>query len=296
MSRQRGMAVVMALLLVALAAAATSMVLWQQQLWWRQLEADRDSAAMAAWLDAELDWAMVQLRRPEAERLRPLAARDGPFVLAAVLEDMQGRFNLNSLAAAGGSVDPVQLAGYRRLLAALRLPAALADNLVSWRGLRAADARPAPGSVARPLARWALLARVPGYGPPVLARLEPYVAVLPDGVNQVNVNSAAPQLLEALLPQAAPAAIAALCDARRRRALRDTGALRQQLNLAADADLSRLTVGSTLYRLRGSVSRPPLRRGIEALLRIDPDRVRLLWRTEQAQPSQPSLTENRRES
>lgn len=293
MSRQRGMAVVMALLLVALAAAATSMVLWQQQLWWRQLDADRDSAAVAAWLDAELDWALVRLRGPAAARLAPLSARDGPFVLAATLEDMQSRFNLNSLAVAGSTLDPVQLASYRRLLAALQLPAALADNLVRWRGLRTADARTAPDSVLRRLARWGQLAQVPGYSRAVLDRLAPYAAVLPDDVNQVNVNSAAPQLLAALLPQTTSGAIAALCEARTRHALRDSGEVRQQLNLAFDADLSRLTTVSTLYRLRGSVARPPLGRALEALLRIDPDRVRLLWREDHAQPS---ITEDRRES
>jgi general secretion pathway protein K len=282
MKRQRGMAVVMALLLVALAASASAMVLWQQGLWWHQLEADRLRAQMRLWIDAGISWGGAQLKASNVVAgsqswARPLLLQQQGFRLRASLSDLQARFNLNALGAADGQIDLGRLAQFSGLLSALRLPPALAQNLIEWRGLRAAENTTGlPPPPLRELERWQDLRRVPGYTAEVMTRLAPYVAVLPGDVDAVNVNTAAPLLLKAMLPQVAPGTLAQALSQRDSSYFRDMADFKARLGM--QTDLSGLSATSSLFLLNGEVSLGSVRQWFQAQYRTEPGRNRLLWR------------------
>lgn len=275
--RQRGMAVVMALLLVALSASAVALMLGQQESWWHQLEHDRRRAQMRWWLDAELSWARTRFRPGVAQT--PLRRREQDVLLQARLEDLQARLNLNALAQSRGLIDPEQLSHYRNLLLALQLSPSLADALVAWRGLRSAEESAAPGrrQVVRSLEHWAALAQVPGYSAAVLARLEPYAVLLADEDNSVNLNSASPLLLRAMLPQLVSAQLDSVLAQRQQQPFRDVADFALRLK-RPDLISRKFGVRSSWFLLHGSVQQGDWQRQIRALLRVDGERVLVHWR------------------
>ncbi len=108
---QRGVAVVVAVLVVALATSTAAYMLWHQSLWLRQVEnltaraqADALARAAAAWaaaILAEDDPAIDHLGETWARRMPPLPGR-GHAELAGAITDEQAKFNVNNLAGEGG--------------------------------------------------------------------------------------------------------------------------------------------------------------------------------------------------
>jgi general secretion pathway protein K len=216
---QRGMAVVMAVLVVALATSTATYMLWQQSLWVRQLEnitaraqADviaRTAASWAAAILAEDNPAIDHLGELWARRLPPIAAEKAQ--VAGTISDEQAKFNVNNLAREGG-VAPHDLIAFQRLLAALGLPAGLAEAVVDWLDPDNEVTQPngaedpyylaldAPYRTAgRRIMNVAELARIRGFDPDILARLAPFVTALPEET-LVNVNTAPVEVLQALVP------------------------------------------------------------------------------------------------
>ncbi len=219
-SRQRGVAIVLAMSVVALAAIAATAILLAQSTWSRQAELTTDHVQAQAVLQAGADWARAllsddlragnvdHLGEPWALKLPPMQVENGE--LEGRIEDEQGRFNLNNIVA-GGKIDLAQLAHLRRLLAILGLPDALADTLADWID---ADGEPQPRAGAedahylaldppylaanRTLVDVAELALVRGFDDNVRARLNPYVSALP-GLTPVNVNTAPAEVLAAVI-------------------------------------------------------------------------------------------------
>jgi general secretion pathway protein K len=180
----------------------------------------RDHAQARVLIYAGVDWARAVLsddsRRSRADharetwalRLPPVPVENGE--LAGHIEDQQSGFNLNNLVR-DGKVVPEQLAHFRRLLTMLGLPATLADALADWLD---ADSEPQPRGGAedaqyldwqpphlaanRLLVDTGELVLVRGFDQAVLARLRPFVTVLPR-FTPVNVNTAPPEVLAALI-------------------------------------------------------------------------------------------------
>jgi len=230
---QRGVAVVVAVLVVALATSTASYILWHQSLWLRQVEniaaraqADALARAAEAWaaaILAEDDPAIDHLGEPWARRMPPFPAEGAE--LAGHIADEQAKFNVNNLAGEGGA-NPRELVAFQRLLGAVGLPAALAESVVDW--LDADDAvTPANGAedphylaldppyraANRRIADLAELARVKGFDAAAVARLEPFVTALP-AATPVNVNTAPPAVLRALLPGLGPEDAARIVERR----------------------------------------------------------------------------------
>ena len=216
---QRGVAVVMALLVVALATSAATYILWQQSLWVRQVEnlnaraqADAIARAAANWaatILAEDDPAIDHLGENWARRMPPFPAEQAQVVGAMV--DEQAKFNVNNLAREGG-VAPEDLLAFQRLLGAVGLPAALAEAIVDWLDADGEVMGPNGAEDSYYLARdppyrtaggrvieLAELARVKGFDAEILARLAPFVTALPEET-PVNVNTAPTQVLQAVVP------------------------------------------------------------------------------------------------
>jgi general secretion pathway protein K len=107
------------------------------------------------------------------------------------------------LVRADGSRDDEAVAVYQRLLVSLGLAETLAEALVSWMRFAADD----PGSghsgekrkTVRILTDPGTLLQIPGYDPPSVARLRPYVVAL-SGPQAVNINTAPALVVAAVLP------------------------------------------------------------------------------------------------
>lgn len=219
MNRQRGAAVIFAMLIAALAAAVVAGLLWRQELWRRQFELAEGRVQSRTLALAGVRWAMLILQEdarsssidhlgePWALRLPPTPLENGE--VSGYIADQQGLFNLNDLVRDGVAY-PAARTRFLRLLEELKLPAELADTLTDWLDadripISAAGAEDdyygslAPPRVAanQPLLRSEELMQVRGFTPAVFARLAPYVTALPQAGLEINVNTASGAVLAA---------------------------------------------------------------------------------------------------
>ena len=191
-TRQQGVAVVLAMGVVALAAIAAAAMLASQSTWSRHAELSAEHAQAQALVHAGVDWSRAllyddrrmssvdHLGEPWAMRLPPVPVDNGE--LAGQINDQQAAFNLNNVFS-GGKQSPPQVLQLRRLLQILGLPDALADAYVA---------------AGRPLIDPAELALIPGFDAARRARLRPFVTALPR-FTAVNVNTASPEVLAAVI-------------------------------------------------------------------------------------------------
>jgi len=237
-TRQRGVALVLAMAVVALAAIAAAAMLASQSTWSRHVALASEHAQAQALVQAGVDWARAvlgddrrltsvdHLGEPWAMRLPPAPVDGGE--LAGHIEDQQGAFNLNNLVR-NGLVVPTQVAHFGRLLNVLGLPDTLAGSLADW-------LKPAEPAAARSLVDVAELGQVPGFDAAACARLRPFVSALPRFTN-VNVNTAPAEVLVAVVPDLK------LDDARALTAQRERAYFRNVAEFVAQ-----LPAGSTVER------------------------------------------------
>lgn len=268
MSHQRGAALLTAMLMVVLVATLASSMLWQQ---WRgvEVEAAQRTRQQAAWvLTGALDWARLILREdarqggadhlaePWAVPLAParlstfLAAERGQATvdddgnalgqafLAGQIEDLQARLNVTNLVD-GNKLHEPSLAAWQRLFAHLNLPdlelEAFTQALLQSRAPAGLAAKPGWPLQPRQLADLQWL----GLSKQTLLALQPYITLLPIRTT-INLNTAAPEVLLAVVPGMDLAQARALVQARNR----------QHMRTLADAD--RL-VGNAAIRFDATV-------------------------------------------
>jgi len=206
----------MAMLLAALASAIAVTLFADQQRWTHAVLLRRDQVqaqalAMAGvqWarqvlLDAGRDKPVDHLGEPWAMALPPIPLENGE--IRGGISDATARLNINSLAA-GSAVDRAR---FERLFAQRGVSPDALDAIGDWIDIDDAS-RPAgaedayytqqavPGVTGnRPFVRIAELAAVRGMTLPALAAVEPFLAALPAGT-AINVNTASPEVLAAIL-------------------------------------------------------------------------------------------------
>ncbi len=217
-ARERGVALITALLIVAV--ATTLAVSMSSD---RQLEMRRNSNRLLldqGWhyaLGAEA-WAarvLAEDRRdndvdhplePWNGELPPMPIEGGS--VAGRIHSQQGRCNLNNLLT-GGQVNAVQLARFQRLLQVLDLDPALAEALLDWMD-EDPESRPAGAesvhylgaalpyrSADRALADVSELRLIRGFDAESVEALRPHVSALPAG-SAINVNEASVEVLMSL--------------------------------------------------------------------------------------------------
>lgn len=218
---QRGVAIIMVLLIVALATVMATYLAQQQQLWQRQVESQFDRAQARRLGIAGIDWARAVLAddahanhtdyQGEIWTLQlPAMPVDNGNVIG-IIEDRQGLFNLNNLVRNGISSTP-DIAQFQRLLNLLGLPGELAFALADWMDSDseahypggAEDtyylSLPQPYRTAnRQIAELGELSRVKGFDEHSIERLRPFVSVLPLSL-PINVNFASAEVLAAVIP------------------------------------------------------------------------------------------------
>ncbi|SAI39544.1 general secretion pathway protein K [Bordetella ansorpii] len=239
-SRQRGAAVIGALIIVAIVAALSTSLFLRQTATMRQVE-NEEARVQARWLlMGGIDWARLMLRdharreattqgdqvwaTPVQDTRIEQPGDDRVAVFSGFLEDEQGKYNLYNVAI-GGKVSEAQLEILTRLLSNLNQPASLAPQMAN---LIAQAQPPAPvssseqtsstgttTSSASEAAEEALLAKAQTDAP--LPRgiddianllgvdqvsrqaLRRTMTVLPARTT-VNVNTAPPEVIAALVP------------------------------------------------------------------------------------------------
>jgi len=237
MASQRGVALIIALILVALAAILATKLTFDGFLERRRaigvlaaeqaLHFGMGAEALAADVlaqDAQNNASFTVLSAPWAQPTQPLpiTPQDDPEgepigTLQGELEDMQGRFNLNNLAHVtgagpqGATQDPQPLEQFRRLLLAVGLEAKWAGMARDW-----IDADDIPGnpdgaedqiytSQSPPYrtGNWPMtspseLMNLPGFGADRYRKIAPYVTALPTATATINICTASAPVLESL--------------------------------------------------------------------------------------------------
>jgi general secretion pathway protein K len=244
--RQRGVAVVTALLLTTLAITIVASLFWQQQVQVRSIENQRLQLQKQWILRGALDWASLILRADaytssvdhlgepwavplEETRLDQYVengrtdADASDATLSGSIVDAESRYNLTNLAS-GGKVNPVEVATFQRLLGLLQLNPALAQATAD--AVAAGQAKPTSAaggadavsqsqSGVRPMAFEYVqdLLAVPGFDVNTVNTLKDYVTILPNPT-PINVNTASAEVLAAQIDKLSLADAAALTASR----------------------------------------------------------------------------------
>ncbi len=300
--QQRGAAVLVAMLVVAIAALAASSFMFRSQVEWRRFENLSRMDQAQSVLRAAQQWGATVLlddarnssvdHRGEAwaTRLPPVEAEN--YRIWGLMEDQEGRFNLNNLVA-NGEIDKQQLAIFVRLLSALRVPESLAGAVADW--LDADDLPFNSNSVDspyyatlqtpyratnQPLININELLRVKDMNRNTLAMLRPFVTVLPTRT-PINVNTASPEVLVALVQGLSSEEAYSMVAKRERTYYRNITDFQQALPSGTTAPASGISVSSQYFLVHVRASNERLSVGNQALYRrVGADMPKLVWRTE----------------
>ncbi len=147
---------------------------------------------------------------------------DGQGWIRVQVRDLNGCFNLNALAVQGAGDQALdQLSS---LLARLELPTSIGARLKDWldsdhvrlaEGAEDSDyllAAPAYRAANRPLAHASELRLLRGLTAEQYARLAPHACVVPEATFTINVNTATPLVLAALMPDVVEARLQTLAE------------------------------------------------------------------------------------
>jgi general secretion pathway protein K len=278
----------MAMLIVSLAAIAATYMLAQQSTALLQLEASRD-LDQARWiLRGGTQWARTVLAQDAkvsvhdhagelwATPLPPTRIEQG--IVEGEIRDQQGLFNLNNLVR-DGKASARDVDALKRLLQVLGLRTELADAIADW--IDADSERLAPGGAEDPdylrlpaprraanraLVEMGDLHQVRGGDEKTLARLRPFVTVLPQR-GPINANTAPAEVLVAVVEGLSMPEALALTSERRTAPFRDIADLRARLprrELLVSDDVVSVTSRFFLVRGRATIGKADLRG--EALL------------------------------
>jgi general secretion pathway protein K len=314
---QRGIALVTALVLVAIATvlAATigfgsvmasqraSTVFGADQ----ALLAAEGAEAMAAYAltqSANLPQGPDSLDQAWAQPYGPYELAPGVTLEFAQIEDQQGKFNINNLAAAAvggtngagaanvpGASDPTQIELFKRLLGALGLESKWAGILADWidSDINPNDPDGAEDSVYlsqsppyraanQPVSSISELLALPGFGRDRYNRLAPYIAALPPGT-PINICTASGVLLDAMSGKTEYSLDpASLAKSRQDNGCFPTSAAFQN-SLAGQKNPPVFGTASQYYRLRTTITIGTARFNLYSLLTFDGTKLRSILRT-----------------
>ena len=289
---QRGAALLTAMIIVTLVVTMAASMVWQQWRAVQVETAERARAQAGWILSGALDFARLILKedlrsgRPtaltepwatplaEARLSTFLAANksstdDGPEAfLSGSIADAQARYNLTNLVSAG-KVDALELATLQRLCQGLSIDTSVAQRIAD--GLRDASAAatdadaagragtaassleisPATSRNAPLLPRSVAQLSWLGIDAATLKALEPHVVLLPVAT-ALNVNTAAPEVLVAVIKGLDLATAQRLLQVRRSAPFKDLPSFAEQLATLAPLP-TRLDVRSSFFEVRGKL-------------------------------------------
>ena len=225
--RQRGVAVIIALLLTTLAITIVASLFWQQQVQVRSIENQRLQLQKQWILRGALDWASLILREdakysnvdtldepwavPLAETRLDQYIENGQAdadaaaaTLSGSISDAQARYNLTNLCP-DGTINPAEVAAFERMLDNAHLDPTLAQATAEL--MAAAQKKPIAnavngdsqtGPLPMNLTQVDDLLAVPGFTPEMLAKIKDFVIFLTlPHTTPINVNTAPAEVLAA---------------------------------------------------------------------------------------------------
>lgn len=262
--RQRGVALLSMLLVFAVVATLTASMVFKNRLEIKHHQTLLRSTQAIEYARGGIGLAELWLQRHR----QPLDAERTVFKppegdLSIYISDEMGKFNLNNLRDKRGSVNAVQLAVLQRLFVALELDPQLAIAVGDWvdsdissagssntedlgysgrptidgRGYRTAN---------RPVAHISELLLVDGFSEQIVERLKPFISALPIST-AVNINTARPKLLEALMPGLQAEQLVAVRDGKARGFIDLDGFLKDNSSAGVDIPAGLLTTVSGYF-------------------------------------------------
>jgi general secretion pathway protein K len=221
---QRGVALIVAILLVALGTIIAATVAYENAMAARRGTATfafDQSIMVAEGAEALAAYGIRQFFQADPNNVYPGQGWDKPVgplevvpgvMLEASLEDMEGRLNLNNLVQKDGTPDPVYVAAFTKLLELVGLETKWASMVVDWidvdivpQSIDGAEDSVYMGQTPpyrtpnRYITSTTELLALPGFGRDRYLALAPYIAALPQGF-KINVCTAKDKVLDAFLP------------------------------------------------------------------------------------------------
>jgi general secretion pathway protein K len=222
---QRGVALIVAILLVALGTILAAAVAYENAMTARRgagTFAFDESLLVAQGAEALAAYGIRQFYQSDPNHVYVGQGWDKPVgpmevvpgvMLEASLEDMQGRLNLNNLVNKDGTPDPVYVAAFTKLLELVGLETKWAPMMVDWidadivpQNIDGAEdsvymgQTPPYRAANRYITSTTELLALPGFGRDRYLALAPYIAALPKDT-KVNVCTVKDKVLDAFLPQ-----------------------------------------------------------------------------------------------
>jgi general secretion pathway protein K len=294
--KQRGVAVVTALLLTTLAITIVASLFWQQQVQVRSIENQRLQLQKQWILRGALDWARLILREdalfsqsdtldepwavPLSETRLDQYVENGRVdnasdaVLSGQIVDAQSRYNLANLST-NGKVNPAEVAVFARLLSLVQLNPALAQQTAE---LMAASQRKQEGASnqGRPMRLTYLhdLLAVPGFTVDAVEKLRDLAVILPQRT-KVNVNTAPAEVLAASIENMSLADAKGIVNSRNSATFRNLGDFTQRF---PGGDGERLDVKTRYFLVNGRVQMN--RAGLEVQVLVERQsrgKTELVW-------------------
>ena len=219
--RQRGVALITAVLVVAIGTMIAVNLMWEGTLDLRRAESALAADQGLMYGQGAEAWAADILRQdlvdsPDTDHLSEQWAIELPPLpvdggtITGKLEDLQGRFNLNNLIAADGMESQLARRQFERLLNLVEIDPGLAGAVVDWldpdtdlrfptggEDVVYSDQDPPYRTANAMITSASELMAIAGFDRESYQRLAPYVTVLPRGT-KLNVNTASDVLLASL--------------------------------------------------------------------------------------------------
>lgn len=288
-TRQRGVALLIAIVVVAIAAMLSTGMIWNRELDIRRTaNITQGDQAMEYALGAEA-WAEQILRRdyqssPSSTNLTQDWAMQLPALpveggsVTGHLQDLQGLFNLNNLASSNAAQATAALAQLQRLLVALNMDPEIADAVFDW--VNGGSQPHFPGgakdeyysrlsppylTAEQPMTSVSELLLVKGVTPQVYTALVPYVCALPvqlpgsppgapRAATAINVNTAPGPVLMSLTTGISADTATGAMQTRQQQPFQNTAQLKQLLgNITVPAGIPALQTTSDYFRLTAVV-------------------------------------------
>jgi len=261
LKRQRGVAIITALLLTTLAITIVTSLFWQQQVQVRSMENQRLQLQTRWILRGALDlsrlilnqdlmdspnitqqngvWAtpLEETRLDDYVERERLQGENFDATLSGRMTDAQSRYNLGNLAVSK-VVSKEQLAVFQRLLSNLRLDPGLAQGVADLvaQSQTLGGAQQSTSTEPMELVRAEDLLAVSGFTPTAIDQLRDYVIVLPASGTNINVNTAPAEVVAALVPGLSLSDAAAMVNTRK------TVYYRQKADFTGTAQMSTKTI------------------------------------------------------
>ncbi|MDQ2820397.1 MAG: type II secretion system minor pseudopilin GspK [Pseudomonadota bacterium] len=305
--RQRGVAVITALLLTTLAITIVASLFWQQQVQVRSMENQRLHLQIQWILRGTLDWTKLILQQEARTQSNyaslkdvwavPLAnTRIDQYVdrervagesfdanLSGQIFDAQGRYNLTNLALNGTPVQ-AQILVFKQLLTVLQLDPALAAGVAqlvasSQEVAATASQGPTAAKLIKPLELEDCL-DVQGFTVEMLDKLRKFAVVLPDPTD-VNVNTAPAEVLAAVLAMPLSTAQAVVTN-RDRSAWNDLAKFKNELltTWGVTAPLAGITINTEWFLVQSWLKLDRASLNTEALINrktTNPYKTDVIW-------------------